>query len=120
VREGTFSGFFAIFGIDFLSVFCDFVQADGRFKHEEHVEALLANLANDAGDLVGFTDGLVNRLASLLDEFFYLLVQCHLPRSPRKPFIHRRPNRREPCGSPNTTAMGIPRKEGTADAIPQG
>jgi hypothetical protein len=57
----------------------DFIEADGGFEHEEDVEALLANLADDAGDLIGLADRFVDRFAQFLDKVFDLLIQCHLP-----------------------------------------
>jgi hypothetical protein len=49
------------FGLGF-----NFIQADGGFKHEEDVEALLANVFDDAGDLLRLGDRLVNCLPKLL------------------------------------------------------
>ena len=40
----------------------DFVEADGGFKHEQDVEALFANLADDAGDLIGLAHRFVDSL----------------------------------------------------------
>gem|GEM_PF-383736 len=52
-----------------------FVQAYGRLEHEQHVEAVLADVLNDAGDLLGLGDALMDRLAQLLDQLTQLLIQ---------------------------------------------
>ena len=70
----------SVIGVDCVFGFLfDLVEADGGFQHEEDVEALLADFADDAGDLVGLADGLVDRFAEFLDKVFDLLIQCHLP-----------------------------------------
>lgn len=80
VGEGTFGGVsrgelqrleFERGGIVYL------VEADGGFEHEEDVEALLADVFDDSGDVLGLGDGLVDGFAELLDEIFYFLIQCH-------------------------------------------
>ena len=66
-------GFGGVFGL-----FFDFVEADGGFEHEQDVEALLADVLDDACDVFRFGDGLVDGFAKLLDQVLYLLIQCHL------------------------------------------
>ena len=58
--EGALGLLVAFFG---FGVVFGFVEADGGFKHEEDVEALLANLADYAGDGVGLGYGLVDGFA---------------------------------------------------------
>lgn len=57
----------------------DLVKADGGFEHEEDVEALLADVSDDPGDVFRLGDGLVDGLAEFLDQVFDFLVQCQPP-----------------------------------------
>ena len=52
----------------------NFIEADGGFKHKKDVEALLPDILDDAGDVLGLGDGLVDSFAELLDQVFDLLV----------------------------------------------
>ena len=61
--EGAVGFLVAFFGFGVFGVVFGFVEADGGFKHEEDVEALLANLADYAGDGVGLGYGLVDGFA---------------------------------------------------------
>ena len=47
----------------------DFVKPDGGLKHQEHVETVLADVLDDAGDLLALNNGLVDCLSELLDQF---------------------------------------------------
>ncbi len=57
----------------------DFIQTDGRLQHQQHIEALLANILDDAGDVLRFGDTLVDRLSQLLDQLSQLLIQLGCP-----------------------------------------
>lgn len=61
-----------------IGVWFDFVEADGGFEHEEHIEALLADVSDNPGDVLRLGDRLVNGLTELLDQVFDFLIQCHL------------------------------------------
>src|SRR6201999_4586512 len=51
----------------------------GRLKHQEHIKALLPDLADNARYLLAFRYRLVNGFAELLNEVLDLLIQRHLP-----------------------------------------
>jgi hypothetical protein len=75
--EGAFGDFLG--GVSGLwGVIGHLIEADGSFEHEEHVEALLADVFDDTCDVLGFGDGLVDRFPKLLDQILDLLIQCHL------------------------------------------
>lgn len=65
--EGATGGFGGRVG--FFGLLRDFVEADGGLKHEEDIEAVLADVLDDAGDLFAFNDGLVDGFSELLDQF---------------------------------------------------
>ena len=50
------------------------LEADGGFEHQHDVEALFTDVLDDAGDVLGLGDGLVNGFAEFLDEVFDLLI----------------------------------------------
>ena len=70
------SGFENFFGLAGFRL--DLVESDGGLQHEENIETLLADVFDDAGNILRLRDGLVDRFAKLLDQVFDLLVQCHL------------------------------------------
>jgi hypothetical protein len=76
--EGAGGGVLAVVFAVFSVVF-DLVEADGGFEHEQDVEALFADFADDTGDLVRVGDGLVDGFAEFLDKVLDLLIQRHLP-----------------------------------------
>jgi hypothetical protein len=59
-----------------LGVFSrDFVETNGRFKHEQHIEAVLADILHHAGDLLALDYRLMDSLTELLNQFAQ--TQCH-------------------------------------------
>src|SRR5580692_5554815 len=73
VRSGS-AGQHAILGV----FGGDFVEADGGLEHEQHVEAVLADVLDYAGDLVALDDRLVDCFAQLLNEFTQTRCQGYL------------------------------------------
>ena len=55
-----------------------FIEADRCLKHQEDVEALLPDVFDADGDVLGLGDRLVDRFPKLLNELFDLWIQCHL------------------------------------------
>src|SRR6266403_4862866 len=62
----------------FLGFCLDLVEADRSLKHEEDIKTLLADVFDDACNVLRLRDGLVDRFAKFLDKVFDLLIQCHL------------------------------------------
>jgi hypothetical protein len=56
------------------------VQPDGGFQHEHHFKPLGSDIANNAGDLIGFCNGVVDGFPKLLNEIAYLAIQVQPPR----------------------------------------
>ena len=52
-----------------LSLLRDFVQTDGGLEHQEHVETMLADVLDHAGDLLALNNGFMDCLSELLDQF---------------------------------------------------
>ncbi len=77
-RERTVGDDFRLSSLFRFCLVSDLIEADGGFQHQQNIEPLLANLADYPGDLIGLAHRLMDRFAQLLDEFFYLLIQCHL------------------------------------------
>lgn len=76
LRKGIFvaavaNGDFDRFGLAFGHI----VEGDGGFKHEQHIEAVLADILHNARDLVVLGDRLMDGFAQLLDEFAQ--TSCH-------------------------------------------
>ena len=71
----------------------NFVQADRSFQHQQHVEAVLADVLHHPGDLLALDDRLVDGLAQLLNEFAQ--TGCHRYLHKRRPARARRGLRRE-------------------------
>lgn len=65
--EGATGGFGGRVG--FFSLLGDFVEANGGLKHKKHIEPVLADVLDDAGDLFALNDGLVDGFSELLDQF---------------------------------------------------
>jgi hypothetical protein len=51
------------------------VQSDRRFQHEQHIEALFADILNHLGNLLGLGNRFMNGLPKLLDKTTESLVQ---------------------------------------------
>jgi len=47
----------------------EIVECDGGFEHEQDIEAVLADVLHDTGDLLVLDDRLVDGLSQLLNEF---------------------------------------------------
>ena len=60
---------------DLIVLFGHVVEADGGFQHQQHVEAVLADVLDHAGDLLALNDRLMDGLAQLLNEFAQ--TGCH-------------------------------------------
>jgi hypothetical protein len=84
VRERAIGRLVARISGGFLLV-VDFVEAYGGFEHEHDVEALLADLAHNGGNLVRIAHGFMDCFAKFLDKVFDLLIQRHLPVVPWNP-----------------------------------
>jgi hypothetical protein len=61
--------------ISFLSLLGDFIESDCGFEHKKHIEAVLADVLDYAGDLLALDDRFVDCLSELLDQFFQ--ARCH-------------------------------------------
>lgn len=55
-----------------------FVEADGRLQHEQHIEAMLANILHHPGNLFALDHRLVDGLAQLLNQFTQTGCHKHL------------------------------------------
>jgi len=53
----------------------DLVEADGGFKHQQHVKPVFADILHHAGNLLALNHRLMNRLAQLLNQFAH--TGCH-------------------------------------------
>jgi hypothetical protein len=51
------------------------VQSNRRFQHQQHVEALLADVLHDFGDLLGLGNRFMDGFTQLLDKTTKSLVQ---------------------------------------------
>ena len=51
------------------------VQSNRRFQHQQHIEALLADVLHDFGDLLGLGNRFMNGFPQLLDKTTKSLVQ---------------------------------------------
>lgn len=60
----------------------DFVQPDRCFQHQENVKSLLANVLDNARNIFGFRNALVNGFAQLLDQLAEFLIQGVAPFPP--------------------------------------
>lgn len=58
------------------------IQPNRRFQHQKNVESLLANVLNNAGNIFGFRNALVNGFAQLLDQLAEFLIQGVAPFPP--------------------------------------
>jgi hypothetical protein len=56
-----------------------FVQANRRFQHKQHIEALFADVLDYLGDLLGLGNRLMNGFPKLLDKTTKSLVQRVTP-----------------------------------------
>jgi hypothetical protein len=56
-----------------------FIEPDRRFQDQHDLKALRADIAHHAGDLIGFSYGLVDGFAKLLNEIAYLAIQIQPP-----------------------------------------
>ena len=52
-----------------------FIQPDRGFKHQQHIESMLADVLHHAGNLFALNDRLMDGLAQLLDQFTQ--TGCH-------------------------------------------
>ena len=66
-----FRACFGVFGI----LGADLVEADGGLQHQQHIEAVAADVLDDPGDLLALDDRLMDGLAQLLNEFAQ--AGCH-------------------------------------------
>src|ERR1039457_5729908 len=79
-----------------------FVEADGGLKHEQYIEAVLADILHDTGDLFSLDHRLMDGHAELLDEFAHSRRQAYLQE--RRP---ARTNRGRGVGSLYLTCLAV-------------
>jgi hypothetical protein len=76
IKRLVILGIFAAAGLHLgYRLLLHFVQSNRRFQHEEHIEALLADILNHLGNLLGLGNRFMNGLPKLLDKTTKSLVQ---------------------------------------------
>ena len=70
--------------------FDHFVEANGGFKHQQHIESVLANVLHNSGDLFALNDRLVDGLAQLLNQFAQTRCHGYLQERPHETSAERR------------------------------
>jgi len=58
-----------------------FIEPDGRFQHQHDLKTFRADVAYHSCNLVGFSYGLVDGFAKLLNKVAYLAIQIQPPRA---------------------------------------
>src|SRR3569833_318987 len=72
---GELGAVFVDFGGVSVVAFLHFIEADGGLKHEQDVEAVLADILDDTCDQFAFDDGFMDGFTELLDQFAQ--ARCH-------------------------------------------